>query len=114
MVLRGGVGAAVRIGGCVVVAGFAGDAGVQLFQIVALGGVVNVAASIMRIPGESIELVELAVNVDGADAHAEDGNVVAQKLLEDDVVLVGVEFRIVHAIGNKDDYLAALPTAIFQ
>src|SRR5258708_5733280 len=114
MVLRGGVVAAGRIGEGVLVAGFLGDAGVQLFQIVALGGVINIATSIMRIPGKSIQLVELAVDKNGAYADTKDRNVVTQKLLEDDVVLVGVEFRIVHAIGDENDYLAALPTAIFQ
>ncbi len=107
----GGTGASRDVGECVFVAGFFGDLRIEFFDAGAGGGVVDVAARIVRVVDQAGELV-LGDAV--ADCQAIDRNIVVQESLER--VLIGevIELGAVHTVGNDEDNFAAGEAAVVE
>src|SRR5271170_464169 len=79
VVAHGGVGAAGNIGQGIFMAGFLGDLGIEFFDVGAGGGVIDVAAGVVRIVGQALEFF---LGQAAADREAVDGDVVVEEGLE--------------------------------
>src|ERR1700693_3769138 len=103
------IGSRGRIGQSVLIAGFFGDAGIELFHSAALGGEVHVASGVVGVIDEA---AEAAFEIGAADGDAVDGDAITQQFFYGGFVVVGVGSYSVGAIGNQKNHLAAFAAAI--
>ena len=95
----------------VFMARFFSDLGIELFDVGAAGGVINVAAGIVRVVREALEFL---FGEAAADGKAVDRNIVLEQGAKGVVVADVIELGTVHAIGNDKDYFTAGGAAVVE
>src|SRR6202023_3592668 len=89
----------------VLVAGFFSNLGIELREAILLRAEVNVAAGIVCIADQT---VELAVEIGATSSHAVDGNLLFQKFRTHLVIGMNIELRSVLPVGDEQDNLSAV------